>query len=185
VGLKIAASTSNKYKVKECLMQFKIGDMVVLPTRGIGQIKEVEEKNFSEQGARLYYKVALSEHTIWIPVETHQISGLRPVTVKGELDQYRTLLKSPPIPLELNHHRRHLELIKRLKEGSFQIICEVVRDLTAWSWRKPLGQADTSILQKTRQSLYQEWATAAGVSTIEAIEEVDSLLVKTHQVFAS
>ena len=158
-------------------MQFKIGDMVFLPARGIGHIKGVEEKSFSGHAACLYYQVDLAKHTIWIPVEAYETSGLRLVTTKGELDQYRTLLKSPPIPLEMNHHRRHLALVSRLKEGTFQIICEVVRDLTAWSWRKPLGQTDTALLQRTRQSLYQEWATAAGVSTTEAIKEVDSLLM--------
>jgi RNA polymerase-interacting CarD/CdnL/TRCF family regulator len=79
--------------------------------------------------------------------------------------------------LEKDYRQRHLDLVSRLKLGSFQIICEVVRDLTAWSWRKPLGRTDTTLLQKTRQSLYQEWATAADVSTTEAIKEIDSLLL--------
>ena len=32
------------------------------------------------------------------------------------------------------------------------------------------------ILAKTRKSLYEEWATAAGFSIAEAIKEIDSLL---------
>jgi RNA polymerase-interacting CarD/CdnL/TRCF family regulator len=158
-------------------MQFKIGDRVVLPAYGIGQLREIEEKNFSEQGARLYYKIALLKRTIWIPVEAHELSGLRLVIVKRDLDHYRNVLKSPPASLEKDYRQRHLDLVSRLKLGSFQIICEVVRDLTAWSWRKPLGRTDTTLLQKTRQSLYQEWATAADVSTTEAIKEIDSLLL--------
>lgn len=158
-------------------MQFKIGDLVVLPVYGIGHIRAIEEKRVSEQGARLYYKVVLTKSSVWIPVEAHEVSGLRPVTIKSELDHYRNLLQSPPIPLEKNHHRRHRDLVSRLKKGTFQIICEVVRDLTARGWRKPLGQADTTLLQKTRQKLYQEWATAAGISTTEAIKEIDSLLL--------
>jgi hypothetical protein len=38
-------------------------------------------------------------------------------------------------------------------------------------------------LQKTRESLYQEWATAAGVSKTEAIKEVESLLLATRQAY--
>ncbi|MBI1881065.1 MAG: hypothetical protein HYR94_23035 [Chloroflexi bacterium] len=161
-------------------MQFEVGDRVVHPTYGIGHIVGVEEKQFSEKGARLYYKVTLPKRTVWIPVEAQGAGGLRLVTVKSDLDQYRTLLKSSPIPLEKNHHRRHLELVSRLKEGSFQVVCEVVRDLTAWGWRKPLGQTDTALLQKTRDSLYREWAVAAGISVTEAIKEIDSLLVATR-----
>ena len=163
-------------------MQFKVGDLVVHLTYGIGRIAEIEEKRFSEKGACLYYKITLPRRTVWVPVKSEETNGLRLVTVKSDLDLYRNLLKSPPVPLEKNHHRRHLELISRLKQGSFRDVCEVVRDLTAWGRRKPLGQTDTATLQKTRESLYQEWAAAAGISTTEAIREIDSLLVAARPV---
>jgi RNA polymerase-interacting CarD/CdnL/TRCF family regulator len=60
-------------------------------------------------------------------------------------------------------------------------MCEVVRDLTAWGWRKPLNRTDAVTLKKTQESLYQEWATAAGVSIAEATNEVKSLLQTTQQ----
>jgi CarD family transcriptional regulator len=164
-------------------MQFKVGDYVVHPAYGVGHIIKIEEKQFSEKGTRLYYKVTLPKRTIWIPVEAQGALGFRLVTAKTDLDQYRALLKSRPVPLNKNHHRRHLELVSRLKQGSFQVVCEVVRDLTAWGWRKPLGPTDTATLQKTRESLYQEWATAAGVSIAEAIKEVESLLLATRQAY--
>lgn len=163
-------------------MQFKVGDLVVHLIYGVGRITEIEEKRFSEKETCLYYKITLPRRTVWIPVKSEETNGLRLATVKSDLDQYRNLLKSPPIPLEKNHHRRHLELVSRLKQGSFRDVCEVVRDLTAWGRRKPLGQTDTATLQKTRQSLYHEWAAAAGISTTEAIKEVDSLLMAARPV---
>lgn len=166
-------------------MQFKIGDIVVLPAHGVGHITEIEEKRFSEQGTRLYYEISLTKRTVWIPVEAHEVSGLRLVTIKKDLDQYRSLLKSLPAALNTNHQRRQLELAGHLKQGSFQGLCEVVRDLTALGWRKPLGQSDTSMLQKTRQSLYQEWAAAADIPVIDAIKEIDSLIQVTRQAYLS
>jgi CarD family transcriptional regulator len=162
-------------------MQFKPGDFIVHPVYGVGQIVNIEEKQFSDKGVRPYYKVALPKRMVWVLVEPQGAIRLRLVTSKNELDQYRQLLKSQPLPLDKNHHRRHLDLVTRLKQGSFQGLCEVVRDLTAWSWRKPLGPTDTITLQKTRESLYQEWATAAGVSRAEAIKEVGALLLATRQ----
>jgi CarD family transcriptional regulator len=164
-------------------MQFKIGDFIVHPVYGVGRIINIEEKQFSEKGACLYYKAALPRRIVWVPLEANGAVGLRLVTAKCDLDQYRTLLKSRPVPLNKNHHRRHLELVTRLRQGSFQEVCEVVRDLTAWGWRKPLGPTDTATLQKTRESLYQEWAAAAGVSKTEAIREVESLLLATRQAY--
>ena len=55
-------------------------------------------------------------------------------------------------------------------------MCEVVRDLTALNGEKPLGAAIKTILRKTQQKLYQEWATAADISVAEAAEEIQSLL---------
>jgi RNA polymerase-interacting CarD/CdnL/TRCF family regulator len=132
---------------------------------------------------RLYYKITRPKHTMWIRVEAQEATGLRLVTAKSELGQYRNLLKSPPVPLEKNHQQRHLELVSRLRQGSFQGVCEVVRDLTAWSWRKPLGQTDTTTLQKSRDSLYEEWATSAGVSITEASKEIDALLLTTQPAY--
>ena len=164
-------------------MPFKIGDSVIHPLYGIGYLVSIEEKEFSEKKICLYYKIALSKRTVWIPVETQEASGLRLVTAEHDLDQYRDLLKSPPVPLEKKHQQRHLDLTSRLKQNSFRVLCEVVRDLTAWSWGKPLGQVDTITLKKTRESLYREWATAAGVSTTEAIKEIDSLLLATKPAY--
>jgi CarD family transcriptional regulator len=164
-------------------MQFKVGDLVVHPIHGIGHIVNIEKKQFSEKRTRLYYKVTFPKRTVWIPVEAQGARRLRLITAKSDLDQYRNLLKSRPVPLTKNHHRRHLELVNRLKQGSFQVVCEVVRDLTAWGWRKPLGPTDKATLQKTRESLYREWATAAGVSVAEAIKEVESLLRATQRAY--
>jgi RNA polymerase-interacting CarD/CdnL/TRCF family regulator len=106
----------------------------------MGHIVQIEEKQFSEKVKRLYYRVALlPKHTIWVPVETSERTGLRPVTAKNQLDQYRDLLKSRPVTLPKKYDQRRRELLSRLNQGSFQVVVEVVRDLTAWSWRKPLG----------------------------------------------
>jgi CarD family transcriptional regulator len=164
-------------------MQFNVGDNVVHPAYGVGRIVKIVEKQFSEIGAaRLYYKIILPRSTIWIPIEAQATIGLRLVTAKRDLDQYRNLLKSRPVPLNNDHpQRRHVELDSRLKQGSFQVMCEIVRDLTAWGWRKSLGSADKATLQKTRERLQQEWATAAGVSNTEAIKEIDALLRTSRQ----
>jgi RNA polymerase-interacting CarD/CdnL/TRCF family regulator len=150
------------------------------PVYGLGHLVKIEEKQFSEMGARLYYKITLPKSTVWTPVEAQATIGLRLVTARSDLDHYRDLLKSRPVPLHKDHRQRHLELVSRLNQGSFQVVCEVVRDLTAWGRRKPLNRTDTLTLKKTQESLYQEWATAAGVSIAEAIKEVKSLLQTTQ-----
>ena len=158
-------------------MQLKIGDLVVHPAFGLGHIAEVEEMQFSKkEAAHLYYKITRLKHTMWIRVEAQESNRLRLVTARSDLDQYRDLLKSPPVSLNANQQQRQLELGSRVQEGSFKGACEMMRDLTAWNHHQPLSQADTATLQKTRVSLSEEWAAAAGISTTAAISEVDMLL---------
>jgi CarD family transcriptional regulator len=165
---------------KEPFRQFDIDDFVVHPVYGVGQVVQIEEKQFSEKEDRQYYKVVLDKLTLWIPVDAQALIGLRPITARSELDQYRDLLKSRPAPKKSDQTRqRHEELTSRLKQGSFRLVCEVVRDLTLKGRQKPLGRSDATILQTTREKLLQEWATAAGMSFAEATNEIDTLLHET------
>ena len=162
-------------------MSFQVGDLVYHPAHGVGQVMRLEERRFAREEARLYYEVLTRRNTVWVPVETYQAVGLRPVTTKRDLAGYRAVLKSRPAPLEKDHYKRHRALADRLKQGSFQAVCEVVRDLTARGWRKPLNEADSSSLRTARENLCQEWAAAAGISVVEAAQEIEALLREARQ----
>ena len=165
---------------KQSLELFNIDDFVVHPVYGVGQVIQIEERQFSEEEDRQYYKVVLDKLTLWIPVDAQELIGLRPVTARSDLDQYRNLLRSRPASMVFDQApQRHMELTRRLKRGSFRLMCEVVRDLTVMGRQKPLGRSDTTILQTTREKLLQEWATAAGISIAEATNEIDTLLQET------
>ena len=161
-------------------MQFNVGDFVVHRVHGIGHVNKIEEKQFSQKQARVCYQVIWPQRTVWIPIEAKGRRGLRLTTAKRDLDHYRRVLKSQPTTLARNHHRRHRDLVQRLRSGSFEAVCEVVRDLTARGRAKPLGPADLQLLAQTRESLYQEWAMAAEITETEALKEVEAL-VETGQ----
>ena len=157
-------------------MQFKAGDTVVHPAHGLGRIARLEQKRLAESEPRWYYVIDLGQGTIWVPVDSHEPIGLRKVTSHDELDQCRHLLKSKPVVLEKDHHRRRLEIGERIKLGSFRIMCEVVRDLTAFGWNRTLSDVDATTLQKVRASVSREWALAANVTADQANREIETLL---------
>jgi CarD family transcriptional regulator len=161
-------------------MLFNVGDYIVHPVYGVGHLVKIEERQFSQEAASLYYQISWPKRQVWIPVIAQQAGGLRLVTARRELDRYRTVLKGQPAPLSKNYYQRRQELLDRLDQGSFQGLCEVVRDLTARNWAKTLSRTDGNTLRQTRQALYHEWATAAGVSNTEAIQEIDALLLVTE-----
>lgn len=161
---------------------FKIDEWVVHPQHGIGRVIKLETRQFAPGTARLYYEIALTKGTIWVPVEAHA-NGLRKLTPKGDLARYRGVLKSRPKPLATDHRRRQLELTDRMKESSFGARCEIVRDLTAHSWPKPLGESSAGLLRLAHEVLDQEWAAADGLSLTEAAHEVQALLLEGRQKY--
>lgn len=164
-------------------MPYQVNDCVVHPAHGVGHIVALAMQRFFDVEARLYYEIAIQRNTVWVPVDTGVASGLRPVTPKSELARYRRVLRSRPVSLILDHRQRHMDLLSHLKAGLFQNLCEVVRDLTARRWLKPLNEMDSRTLRKTHEGLCQEWAAADGVSVQEAAKEVDALLLEGRQAY--
>lgn len=165
-------------------MPYQVNDSVVHPAHGVGRVVALAMQHFFDAEARLYYEIAIQRsNKVWVPVDTGAASGLRPVTPKSELARYRRVLQSRPVSLTVDHRQRHLELLSRLKVGLFQTSCEIVRDLTAQRWVKPLNEMDSRTLRKTHEGLCQEWAAASGVSAQEAAQEVDALLLAGRQAY--
>src|SRR5512147_2176447 len=111
-----------------------------------------------------------------MPIQPDGSTTLRPVTRKQDLDHYRAVLRSRPTLLNHDYKQRHLSLVERLMDSSFQVLCEIVRDLTALGWNRPTGETDATMLKKNRENLWREWAAATGQSDQETIQEVGALL---------
>jgi len=165
-------------------MQFKIGDQVMHTSQGNGQILAIEEKQFSGGEAKLFYAVAINKGTVWVPVDSGNSPSLRLVVSNSALVNCRTLLKSRPVRLDVNRRQRVVDLNSRLHQGSFESLCEVMRDLSAYGWPKPLSESDTSTLRRIREAVCREWASAAGISQVEALKEITFLLQEGHQTYS-
>ncbi len=157
-------------------MEFQVGDEAVHPSYGVGHIVRRDERQLSNSQIQPYYVLSIGTATVWVPVNADGSTTLRVVTIKQDLEQYRSILKSRPLSLERDHQKRRLDINARLKPGSFQSLCEVVRDLTALGWQRPINDRDAGVLQQARDNLQREWASAAGLSLLEAGQEVDALL---------
>jgi RNA polymerase-interacting CarD/CdnL/TRCF family regulator len=71
----------------------------------------------------------------------------------------------------------------RLKSGSLQAMCEVVRDLSGRGWHKTLNDSDTTALRRSSTALCEEWAAAAGITPAQATTEVNDLLTEARQKY--
>jgi RNA polymerase-interacting CarD/CdnL/TRCF family regulator len=163
-------------------MTFKIDDWVVHPQHGVGRIVKIDNRQFGPTTSGLYYEISLTNGTLWVQVDSTS-GGLRKLTSKEDLARYREVLRSRPTTLNTNHRQRQIEIDDRLKQGTLQARCEVVRDLSALGWYKPLGEGNSTLLRAAHQALDQEWAMANGVSLRVATHEVEALLMEGKTLY--
>lgn len=155
---------------------FHIGDTVVHPQYGVGQVVKMEDREFEPGKSRMYYEVSMSGGSIiWVPVDQTD-TALRRVARKSEIERCREILKSHPLPLTQDGRVRQSELVARLKHRTIAAQCEVVRDLSAFVSHKPAYGTITGFLEAIQGTLYQEWAVVEGISILEATVEVGALL---------
>jgi CarD family transcriptional regulator len=165
-------------------MPFQIGDRVVHPHHGVGFIVNVAEKQFEPGVSRNYYEISLMGSTLWVPVDGPGL-GLRKLSTKNELDHCSQILQSSPSSLSIDPRQLRGQLVSRLKEGTITAQCEVVRDLTALGWKKPLYGAMAEFRRMTLDVLCQEWAAVAGIPLTEATYKINAYLTKGKQLVRS
>lgn len=157
-------------------LTFEIGDTVVHPQHGVGQIATLEDREFQRGDIRRYYEIFIpGGSTVWVPVDSSN-SGLRRLAHKREIVHCRQILKSVPSPLTEDGRARQSQLAAHLKQGTIIAQCEVVRDLSAFVAHKPAYGTIAAFLEATRRVLCQEWAIVEGITLAEATHEISALL---------
>ena len=164
-------------------VKLEVGDRVVHPQYGVGQVVKLDEREFEPGVMRRYYEIAIPGSTLWVPLDMPTF-GLRKLTVKSEIARCRKILQSPPLPLTEDSRLRQSDLAARLKEGTITAHCEVVRDLAAYGAHKPLSGTIAAFLRVTEEVLSQEWATVEGITVSEAVFEIGVLLEKSKQTMS-
>jgi CarD family transcriptional regulator len=155
---------------------FEIGERVVHPQHGVGQIVKLEDREFERGDIQRYYEVSIpGGSTVWVPVDLSN-SGLRRLAKKSELAHCREILQARPLPLTEDGRVRQSELVARLKQGTIAVQCEVVRDLSAFVAHKQAYGAMTAFLEAILRVLCQEWAMLQETTMSEAMAEISSLL---------
>jgi CarD family transcriptional regulator len=164
-------------------MRFQIGDRVIYPAFGVGRIAAMVTKSFFEAESQLYYEVTGERSTVWVQVEEGTDRGLRRLSRPEDLAHYREVLRGRPADLDADARQRQVDQREKIRRGTLQDVCEVVRDLSGRGWRKPLNESDSGTLRRGSEALYQEWAAVSGVSVDEATTEVAGLLRQARQTY--
>lgn len=154
---------------------FEIGERVVHPQHGVGQVLKLEDREFDRGSTRRYYEIEISDGTVWVPVDQVN-SSLRKLASKRDLVHCREILQANPLPLDEDGRVRQSILAAHLKQGTIAAQCEVVRDLSAFVAHKPAYGTLTTFLDAALRVLCQEWSIVEDIPIPDALFEINTLL---------
>jgi CarD family transcriptional regulator len=165
-------------------MMFTIGEKVVHPQHGVGEIIKLEDREFEAGKPHKYYEIFIPNgSTIWVPID-HSNSGLRYLATRREIASCRKVLAARPIPVVIDGLVHQSEFVARLKQGTITAQCEVVRDLSAFLAYRPHYGTIRDLLDAIHGVLCQEWAIVEGTPILEASNEITSLLEKSRSTIS-
>jgi len=162
---------------------FKIGERVVHPQHGVGEVVKLEDREFGSGVTRRYYEVSIPSagSTLWVPVDPPGY-GLRKLAERSEIKLCRQVLASHPVLFTDDARTRQASLTERLKQGTILVQCEVVRDLYAFGEHKSLYGSMAGFFRQTQNVLCEEWSIVERVPLAEAVQEVTDLLEKSRRM---
>ncbi|MBP1701732.1 MAG: CarD family transcriptional regulator [Chloroflexi bacterium] len=154
---------------------YQVGDQVIHRTYGLGEIIQLDEKVLSGHIGQ-YYVVQIYDLTLWVPINDTGVGCLRNLTPAREFQKLFRILASPGEPLSPDRYERKTQLTERLKDGTLESICRVVRDLTLHKQIRKMNDNDSSNLDHAKALLLNEWSAALSVPFQQAEHELRQLL---------
>ncbi len=156
-------------------MEFQIGDPVVHCNYGMGTVIAVEERTYNESKTT-YYKVQVTDLTIWVPADENLNSRLRVPTSASGFRKMLGILSTPAENLPKDRRERNLLLQSRMKDGAVESLCQVIRDLSHFRRDRSWSEYDSALMKRAQKALIGEWTFILSVTPEQAETELQKLV---------
>lgn len=159
--------------------EFKPGDLVVYPCHGLGEITEIETREFGGVELRLYVVDFEKEKMILrVPVDKAGGSGMRRVSTRGEMSKAVTTLKGRARVKRTMWSRRAQEYEAKLNSGDPVSIAEVVRDLHRAADQSEQSYSERQLYEAALDRLSREYAAVENIELNDAAKRLEEVLLK-------
>lgn len=154
---------------------FNLGDHVVCPGHGVGQICSVDTKELNGEMKSFYIiKVVSNGMKVMIPVDSKD--GVRSLIPTTDIVGVFELLQDQNVKVDMSTwNRRHREYTLKVKTGSLLEIADVLRQLLLLKMTKKLSFGERKMLDQCKELLVKEISLASGAPEGSISEKIDSL----------
>ncbi len=159
--------------------KYKIGEIVVHPKHGVGEIIKIESMELSNIKSKFYVvKMEQSKLTIRVPLEKQLEVGLRKISSKKNIEEVINTLKLKPKIRRIMWSRRAQEYETKIYSGDPIKIAEVVRDLFRKDSQPEQSYSERQMFQMALERLAREVAAVEKTDYFQATEKIENTLYK-------
>ena len=158
---------------------FKIGESIVYPAHGVGQIMAIEEQEIA--GAKLeLFVINFSKDKMTLRVPTAKIVavGMRKLSEPALVKKALETLKGRARIKRTMWSRRAQEYEAKINSGDIVAIAEVVRDLYRSETQPEQSYSERQLYEAALDRLSREIAAVQKCTETEAIKEIEAALAK-------
>ena len=160
-------------------LEFSVGNHVVYPAHGVGQVAGIETQAVA--GMELEVYVITFDHekmTLRVPTKKAKVAGLRPLAAGDVVGQALTTLKGRARIKRTMWSRRAQEYEAKINSGDIVAIAEVVRDLFRSDSQPEQSYSERQLYEAALDRLSREIAAVQRVTETEAVKEIEAALAK-------
>jgi CarD family transcriptional regulator len=169
----------------ECI-DFAIGDNVVYPHHGAGQVIKKEQKEIlGEVREYLTIKILHNDMTVMVPCENAGKAGLRRVIDEDTVKKVLAVLSDDVSEMPKNWNRRFKHNRDKIKTGDIYELAEVVRNLAVREQDKGLSTGEKQMYTRAKKILASEMMYALEKTEDEAEAYLDDLLQRSDSLAAA
>ncbi|MBP9674203.1 MAG: CarD family transcriptional regulator [Bacteriovoracaceae bacterium] len=154
---------------------YNLGDYVVCPGHGVGQVVGSETKETSEGIQTEYYLIKLVSNGMRMMIPKESKEGVRALVTSSEVEEVFKLLGNHDVKVDNSTwNRRQRDYVGKLKTGSLLEIADVLRSLLLLKVSKKLSFGEKKMLDQCKELLIQEIALAKGDEAKQVDSKIES-----------
>ena len=158
-------------------VEFKIGETVVYPKHGVGEIIKIESMEIANIKTMFYVvKMEQSKLTIRVPIDKLEEVGLRRISSRKIINEVFDVLKLKPKIRRIMWSRRAQEYEAKIFSGDPIRISEVVRDLFRKNTQAEQSYSERQMFHVAIERLAREVAAVEKTDYFQATEKIENTL---------
>lgn len=157
----------------------EIGDRVVYPMHGAGEVVGVEENEVGGVKQSYYIlRMPMGNLKLMLPVDKIEEIGIRGVIGREQLDAVAEVLTARADRSVGSWNRRFHATLDRLKSGDIFEVAAVARNLSRQNLKRKISSGEHRLMDLSRQILISELVYVFGTTIEEVTAWVDEHITK-------